>query len=61
MATNRSADPKQLLHIRIERSLIAKIDRYANKLGGGRSMAVRKIINLWALSQAMSKRSGGTT
>jgi metal-responsive CopG/Arc/MetJ family transcriptional regulator len=41
---SRSADPKQLIHARIERSLIAKIDRYAKRLAISRSDALRRML-----------------
>lgn len=48
MATKIPKDPKKLLHMRIEGSLINKLDKYSKKMKWTRSMSVRQIIKQWA-------------
>jgi hypothetical protein len=51
MATKIPKDPKQLLHIRIEQSLVKALDKYSKKSKWTRSMSVRRIIQQWAEGQ----------
>jgi hypothetical protein len=43
-----ASDPKQLIHVRLETSILKVLDKYSKKSKWTRSMSVRKIIKQWA-------------